>query len=126
MSTNRTSRNRASQQRSRRPRRPLPGGQSLYTPGGSGARRSVEQRSAAPLAYLHQLPAILPPLILAIFLVTGLAVRGWIGAAALCLVAAVLGWLAFVSWPGLTGRGRLGRTVAIACVLAIAVLQGTR
>jgi len=86
----------------------------------------VERRSAAPLAYLHQLPAIAPPLVLAALLVTGLAARGWIGAAALCVLAAVLGWLAFVSWPGLTGRGRAGRAAAIACLLALAVLQATR
>jgi hypothetical protein len=111
---------------SRGQRRPLPGGETLYTSGASGARQSVERRSAAPLAYLHQLPAILPPLVLAALLVTGLAARGWIGAAALCVVAAVLGWLAFLSWPGLTSRGRAGRAAAIACVLALGVLQATR
>jgi hypothetical protein len=143
VSTNRSSRNRASQQRrsgqpprtgqqragqprTGQPRRPLPQGQSLYTPGASGARRAVERRSAAPLAYLHQLPALVPPLVLAVLLVTGLAVKGPIGAVALGCVAAVLGWLAFVSWPGLTGRGRAGRAAAIACVLAVAVLQATR
>lgn len=118
MSTNHPSRGRQ--------RRQLPGGGTLYTPGASGARRSVERRSVAALAYLHQLPAIAPALVLAALLVTGLAVRGWIGAAALCAVAAVLGWLAFVSWPGLTGRGRAGRLAAIACVLALAVLQASR
>jgi hypothetical protein len=112
--------------RAGRQRRPLPAGQTLYTPGASGARRWVEQRSAAALAYLHQLPAILPALVLTALLVTGLAARGWVGAAALCLVAAALGWLAFVSWPGLTGRGRAGRLAAISCMLALAVLQAIR
>jgi hypothetical protein len=109
-----------------RQRRPLPTGQILYTPGASAARRAVERRSAAALAYLHQLPAILPPLLLAAMLVTGLAVRGWAGTAALGAVAAVLGWLAFVSWPGLSGRGRAGRLAAICCLLALAVLQAAR
>jgi len=109
-----------------RQRRQLPAGQTLYTPGASGARRAVERRSAAALAYLHQLPAILPALVLAALLVTGLAVRGWAGAAALCAVATVLGWLAFVSWPGLTGRGRAGRLAATCCLLALAVLQAIR
>jgi hypothetical protein len=86
----------------------------------------MEQRSAAPLAYLHQMPALVPALVLAVLLVAGLAVKGLIGAAALCCVAAVLGWLAFVSWPGLAGRGRLGRAAAIGCVLAVAVLQARR
>jgi uncharacterized protein DUF6703 len=106
--------------------RPLPPGGALYTPGATGARRSVERRSAALLLFLHQLPTWLLPVLLVALLVTGLAVHGLIGAAALCGVAAVLALLAFVSWPQLAARGRLGRVVAIGCVLALAVLQATR
>ena len=90
------------------------------------ARRAAERRSALPLAYLRHLPAWLPPAVLAALLVTGLAVKGWPGTVALCAVAAFLSWLAFVSWPTLAGRGRLGRAVAIAGLLAVAALQATR
>jgi hypothetical protein len=107
-------------------KRPLPRGQALYTPGASPARRSVEQASAKPLALLHQLPAWLPPLVAVALLITGLAVRGAVGAVALCLMAGLLAWLAFVSWPSLSGRGRLGRALAIACVLAVAGWQASR
>jgi hypothetical protein len=90
------------------------------------SRRAGRRRSALPLAYLRLLPAWLPPTVLAALLVTGLAVNGWPGTAALCAVAAFLGWLAFLSWPALAGRGRLGRAVAIAVLLAVAALQATR
>ncbi len=141
MSTNRTSRNRArtasrgsasrgsasrGSARGSRQHRPLPRGETLYTPEASGTRRALERRSAAPLAFLHQLPALVPALVLGVLLVAGLAVKGPVGAAALCCVAAVLGWFAFMSWPRLASRGRLGRAAAIACVLAVAVLQVTR
>jgi hypothetical protein len=86
----------------------------------------VAARSARPLLFVRQLPAWLPPLILALLLVTGLAVRGWAGAAALCVLAAFLGWLAVVSWPRLTSLGRLGRVAAIGLLLGLAVLQATR
>ncbi len=79
-----------------------------------------------PLIYLRYLPSWLPPVVLAALLVTGLAVRGWGGAVALCAVAAVLGWLAYLSWPSLAARGRLGRAVAIACLLALAAFQAMR
>jgi len=92
----------------------------------SSRRRSAEQRSAAPLLYLRQLPTWLPPLVLTALLVAGLAVRGWAGAAALLVVAAFLGWLAFLSWPRLTVMGRLGRAAAIALALGLAVFQATR
>jgi hypothetical protein len=79
-----------------------------------------------PLIYLRYLPSWLPPVVLAALLVTGLAVRGWGGAVALCAVAAVLGWLAYLSWPSLAAGGRLGRGVAIACLLALAAFQAMR
>jgi hypothetical protein len=106
--------------------RPLPRGDSLCTPGAAGARRSVERRAGAPLLFLHQLPRWLLPAVLAALLVTGLAVHGVVGAVALCGVAAVLGLLAFVSWPQATAPGRVGRAVAICCVLAVAAWQATR
>ena len=92
----------------------------------SEGRRSVEQRSAAPLLYLRHLPAWVPPIVLAALFVAGLALRGWAGAIALCAVAAFLGWLAYLSWPRLAGPGRLGRVVAVAFVLGLAAYMAAR
>jgi hypothetical protein len=44
----------------------------------------------------------------------------------LCVVAALLGWLAYLSWPRLAGPARLGRVVAIVFLLALAALMATR
>ncbi len=116
-----------SSKRSRPPRRrPVPQGRALYTPNASPARRSVEKASARPLAFLHQVPVWIPPLVAVALLIAGLAVRGPAGAVALGCMAALLAWLAFVSWPGLSSQGRLGRALAIACVLAVAGWQATR
>jgi hypothetical protein len=106
--------------------RPLPRGDSLYTPGASDARRRIERSSARPLVWLHQQPVWLPPLVVALLLVVGLAVPGWLGAAALVLVAAFLGWLAALSWPQTSTGGRLLRVAAVAGVLVVAVLQAIR
>jgi hypothetical protein len=40
--------------------------------------------------------------------------------------AAFLGWLAFLSWPALAGRGRLGRVAVITGLLVVAALQASR
>jgi hypothetical protein len=104
-------------------RRPLPPGQSLYTPTASPARQAVERRSAAPLVFLHQLPRWVPPAALAVLLVVGLAVHGVIGAIALIGVTLVLVWLALLSWPRLSRNGRAFRVVVIALVIAVVVLQ---
>jgi hypothetical protein len=117
VSTNRPARQRT---------RPLPKGSALYTPNASAARKAAERRSARALLYLHQLPRWLPPVVLVILLVAGLAVKGPVGAIALCAVAAVLGWLAALSWPRLTSTGRAGRVLAVALVLAVAVYQAAR
>jgi hypothetical protein len=106
--------------------RPLPKGDSLYTPDATPARQATERRSAKALLYLHQLPVWVAPLVLVVLLVGGLATRGPGGAVALCGVAVVLGWLAAISWPRLSAGGRLGRILGIAVVLALAGLQASR
>jgi O-antigen ligase len=90
------------------------------------SRQEAEQRSAVLLLYLRGLPRWLPPVLLVLLLVAGLAVRGWGGAVALCLVAAFLGWLAFLSWPRLAAGGRLARAAVIALLLAVAAFQASR
>lgn len=125
MSTNRPASPRPPSSRRPSGARGRPAGRTPASPS-SAARQSAEQRSAAPLLYLRQLPAWVPPIVLAALLVAGLAVRGWAGAAALLVVAAFLCWLAFLSWPRLTAQGRLGRAAAIAVVLGLAVFQATR
>lgn len=109
--------------RSRRPR-PLPKGNTLFTPGASPARQALERRSATSLLWLHQLPRWLLPVLTAGLLVVGFAVGGAGGAVALGGLAVVLGWLAAVSWPGLSAQGRLLRVVVIGAVVAIALVRG--
>lgn len=117
MSTNRQARQRV---------RPLPKGNTLFTPHASAARQAAERRSARSLLYLHQLPRWVPPVVLAVLLVVGLAVKGPAGAVALCAVAVVLGWLAALSWPRLTAGGRAGRLLVMAILFVVAGYQASR
>jgi len=123
LSTPRASRRQPGSGQSRQPR-PLPDGDTLFTPDASPARASIEQRSAVPLLWLHQLPRWLPPAVAVVGLVIGLAVAGWVGAIALVALAAALGWLAAMSWPRLNPRGRALRVIVIALVLTVAVVRG--
>ncbi len=122
MSTNRARQQASGRARQRGPR-PLPPGDSLLSQDASPARASIEQRSATPLLWLHQLPAWLLPVLAVVLLVTGLAVGGWGGAIALCGLAGVLGWLAVLSWPRLSAQGRLLRLATVAAVLVVALLR---
>jgi hypothetical protein len=106
--------------------RPPPAGDTLFTPGAGGYRRSLERASARPLLYLHQLPAWFPALVMAALLVAGLALPGLAGAAVLALLVAILGWLAALSWPALPPYGRLLRAAAVTAVLVLAVIRAVR
>jgi hypothetical protein len=89
-------------------------------------RQSVERASLKPAAYLHHLPRWLPPVLVAVLFIGGLAVHGWAGAAMLLVVAAFLAWLATLSWPALGAQGRATRVLAVAVLIALAVWTGLR
>ena len=103
--------------------RPLPPGDTLFTPDATPARTRLEQNSATSLLWLHQLPRWLFPVLAVALLVAGLAIAGWGGAIALCGLAAVLGWLALLSWPRLSAQSRLLRLAVVVAVLAIAMIR---
>jgi hypothetical protein len=112
--------------RQRKRVRPLPPGQTLFTPNPSPTRAAAERRSAAPLLFLHQIPGWVAPIVLVALLIAGFAIRGPVGGLALCGVAAVLAWLASISWPRLTLAGRASRLLAVAVMLGLAVYQAAR
>lgn len=104
--------------------RPLPQGDTLFTPDATSSRQTFEQRSATSLLWLHQLPAWLPPILAVCLLVLGLALPAWAGGAALVGLAAVLAWLAAISWPRLSAQGRLLRFMVVVIALVAAVVRG--
>lgn len=89
-------------------------------------RRSLENASAKPIAFLHHLPPWLAPVAIAGLFVAGAFAAGWVGAVALGLVAVFVGWLASLSWPALRGPGRLLRVTIIALLLVFALWQASR
>jgi hypothetical protein len=86
----------------------------------------VERFSARPLVFLTQLPRWALLLVVLGLLVSGFVVAGPIGAVLLVLVAILLGWLAYLSWPSLNASGRAGRVVALVCMVVIVVWQARR
>jgi uncharacterized protein DUF6703 len=89
-------------------------------------RRRVEERSAAALDRLHRFPAWLPLVVVLALTVAGLSVHGPAGALILLVLAALVGFLCYLSWPVLTGNARLVRLLVLALVVAAAVWQARR
>lgn len=86
-------------------------------------RRTVERRSAAPLAWLAARPRWVPFLVVLALLLGGLFAPSAVGAALLVLLALLLGWLTYLSWPRLPPGGRLARLAILGLVLVAAVAR---
>ncbi|GAA3812677.1 hypothetical protein GCM10022226_36710 [Sphaerisporangium flaviroseum] len=102
---------------------PLPRGEHFVTPGATGLRRTVEQKSAAPLVFLYGLPRWILPVVMVILLLVGFAVPDWRGGVAVLPVLAFVVWLAYMSWPSLRPLARLLR---VALVTFLVVLSADR
>jgi hypothetical protein len=103
----------------RRARRPLPPGEQFLTPGATGLRRAVEQRAAAPLVFLYQLPRWIVPVVLLALLLVALALPDWRGALAVAPVLAFVGLLAYLSWPSLRPGGKIMRIALFTFLLLL-------
>jgi uncharacterized membrane protein len=71
--------------------------------------------------YLQNMPRWVLLLILVALLVGGLAIPGIGGSVLLLVLAALLGWLARISWPALDVSGRILRIVVLLILVAFAV-----
>ncbi|WP_017625168.1 DUF6703 family protein [Nocardiopsis chromatogenes] len=107
----------------RRAGRPLPKGESFFTPGAGPLRRSIEQASAVPLVWLHQAPRWILPVAMAAVFIAGLLLAGPLGGVLLVALAAFIGWLAFLAWPSLRSGERMMRVVVVAGLAAMGVIQ---
>lgn len=85
-------------------------------------RRAVEQRSAAPLAWLASRPRWVPFVLVLALLVGGLFAPPPLGSVLLLVLLVLLAWLTFLSWPRLPGGARLIR-LAVLALVAVAVVQ---
>jgi hypothetical protein len=85
-------------------------------------RRTVEARSAPVLLWLSSRPKVLLPALVVVLLVGGLAAPAGAGAVLLVLLAGLLLWLSYLSWPALDGRARALRT-AMLLLIGVALAQ---
>ncbi len=89
----------------------------------SGTRGVVSERSRAVLLRLSRLPRLTIPLAVLFLMVVGLSAPLIAALPAFALLAAFVGWLAYLSWPALDTRARLVRGFVLAVVVGSAVAQ---
>jgi hypothetical protein len=95
----------------------------FLTEDGSAFRHGVERRSAVVLVFLSRLPRALPGIIVIGLILAALVAPPVVSAAVLFVVAALLVWLVYLSWPSVPLPGRLVRLVVIAVVVAYAFVR---
>jgi hypothetical protein len=95
----------------------------FLTPGASPFRQRVERRSATVVVFLSRLPRALPGLIVAGLVLAALVLPPVASGVAMLVVAALLTWLVYLSWPGVPPPGRAVRLVVIAIVVAYAAAR---
>ena len=85
-------------------------------------RRTVERRSAPVLLWLSSRPKVLLPALVLALLLGGLTTPTVPAAVLLTVLALVLLWLTYLSWPVLDGRARALRA-AMLLLIAVALVQ---
>ncbi|GAA4291768.1 hypothetical protein GCM10023178_64690 [Actinomadura luteofluorescens] len=90
----------------------------------TGLRAAVERRSATAVVFLHRMPRWVLLVAVFVLLVIGMAGTGWVAAAGLLVLAAALGWFAYLNWPALDGSGRVLRLAALAVLVGFALGRG--
>lgn len=85
-------------------------------------RGAVERISRPALLLLVRLPSWVPFLAMLAFMVTGVLVGGPVGGALIVLVALVLAWLLYLSWPGIRSSERMVRLAVIVLAVGIAIV----
>ena len=73
------------------------------------------------MVFLHRMPRwTLLAAVFALFAV-GMIGTGFVAAAGFLVLAALLGWFAYLNWPVLDGSGRILRVVALVILVGFAV-----
>jgi hypothetical protein len=87
----------------------------------SPLRQRITKISYPYVAKLHAAPKLTLPGITLVLLLVGAFAPAAIGVPALLLVTLLLGWLAFLSWPAVTGGQKFFRLFAVVVILLFAV-----
>ena len=87
----------------------------------SPLRQRITKVSYPYVARLHSMPKLTLPGITLVLALVGVFAPIVVGVPALILLALLLGWLAFLSWPAVTTGARLLRIFSILVILLVAV-----
>jgi hypothetical protein len=86
-------------------------------------RAQVERSSRPLLLRLHGWPRPVLPLLTVVLVLAGVLAPPAVGLVALAVVALFVSWIAYLSWPAVSGSGRLLRVAMVALVVVLALTR---
>jgi hypothetical protein len=86
-------------------------------------RAQVERGSRPLLLRLHGWPRPVLPLLTVVLVLAGVLAPPAVGLVALAVVALFVSWIAYLSWPAVSGSGRLLRVAMVALVVTLALTR---
>ncbi len=95
--------------------------QPFLTPGAGRVRASVERRSATVVVWLAHQPRLVPISVACVLFLVAIVTGGVLGGIVLLVIAAIMGWISYLSWPSVPGPLRLVRAIVLAGVVVLAV-----
>jgi hypothetical protein len=95
----------------------------FLTPGASPLRARVEQRSATVVVWLATLPRLVPITAAAALFLIAILAGGVIGGLVLLVIATIMAWISYLSWPSVPPVLRAVRLVVLLGVVAFAVSE---
>jgi hypothetical protein len=84
-------------------------------------RHQVERTSAPLLLRLHRLPRAVVPLGTVTLVLVGVLTPPPVGLLALAVVVLFVSWIAYLSWPVVSGSARLLRVAMVGLVVVLAL-----
>ena len=88
-----------------------------------GLRGRIERRSAPALLWFSSRPKVVLPALTVLLLLVGLVAPTPVGVPVLFVLALLIGWLSYLSWPVVSRSGRAVRVVMVALVLMLALTR---
>jgi len=86
-------------------------------------RRRIDHASMPLMSQLSRMPRLARFLILFALLFAGVLISGPLGFVLVSLVAFIVAWMLYLSWPSLSGSERITRLAVLLLAVAMAVVQ---
>jgi hypothetical protein len=93
------------------------------SPGDRSLRQRIEASSRPVIVRLHRMPRMIIPLVTVLLFAIGALAPVPYALVALALAFVFIAWIGYLSWPAVTGAGRLMRLAMLGLIVVLGVTR---